>query len=75
MFGYFKKLLKIYNILSNYMEVSVILDWDGLLPMKSSPIDEGREVFERLLQEQCFVVDERELNNLAGVDFNEIFGC
>lgn len=68
MFGYFRKLLKIYKVLSNYMEVSVVLDWEGILPMKSSPVDEGREVFERLLNEQCFVVDEEELNNFAGVD-------
>lgn len=69
MLGYFKKLLKIYNMLSNYMEVSIVLDWEEILPMKSSPIDEGREVFERLLKEQCFVVDEHELNSLAGVDY------
>lgn len=75
MIGYFKKLLKIYNMLNNYMEVSIILDWQGILPMKSSPIDEGREVFEKLLKEQCFVVSEEELNNLAGVDFDAIFGC
>jgi hypothetical protein len=50
------------------MEVSIVLDWEGILPMKSSPVDEGKEVFEKLLNEQCFVVDEEELNNFAGVD-------
>ena len=72
---YSRRHIHVYNMLNNYMEVSIILDWQGILPMKASPIDEGKEVFEKLLKEQCFVVGEEELNNLAGVDFDAIFGC
>lgn len=73
MFGYFKKILKIYNLLCNYMEVNVIIDWDGVLPMKASPIDLGREVFEKLLREQCYTIeDERDLLELTGVDIDEV---
>lgn len=75
MFGYFKKILKIYKMLCNYMEVNVIIDWDGVLPMKASPIDMGREVFEKLLREYCYTIsDEKDLLELTGVDEDEIYG-
>lgn len=73
MFGYFKKILKLYRMLNNYMEVNVVLDWDGVLPMKASPTDCGREVFEKLIREQCITIcDEQELLELCGVDIDEI---
>lgn len=37
------------KILSPYFNVSYIIDEDFLLPYKSSPIDGGRDVFEKLL--------------------------
>lgn len=75
MFGYFKKILKIYRMLSNYMEVNVVLDWEGKLPMKASPTDCGKEVFEDLIHNQCFTVcEEGDLLELCGIgdDVNEV---
>ena len=69
MFGYFKKILKIYKMLSNYMEVNVVLDWEGLLPMKASPTDCGKEVFERLIKDHCETIcDEQDLLYLCGME-------
>ena len=69
MFGYFKKILKIYKMLSNYMEVNVVLDWEGLLPMKASPTDCGKEVFERLIKDYCETIcDEQDLLYLCGME-------
>lgn len=68
MFGYFKKILKIYRMLSNYMEVVVVLDWEGLLPMKASPTDCGRDIFERLVRESETFYDEQELLDLCGIE-------
>ena len=69
MFGYFKKILKIYRMLNNYMEVNVVLDWEGILPMKASPTDCGREVFEKLIREQCVTIcNEQELLELCGME-------
>lgn len=36
--------------LSPYFNVSILIDYDSLLPYKSSPIDGGKEIFERLLK-------------------------
>ena len=69
MFGYFKKILKIYKMLSNYMEVNVVLDWEGLLPMKASPTDCGKEVFESLIKDHCETIcDEQDLLYLCGME-------
>lgn len=43
------------KILSPYFNVSVIMDYDMILPYKSSPIDGGKEIFEKLLTERRFI--------------------
>ena len=69
MFGYFKKILKIYRMLNNYIDVNVVLDSEGILPMKASPTDCGREVFEKLIREQCVTIcNEQELLELCGME-------
>lgn len=40
------------NILAPYFNVSILIDYDFLLPYKSSPIDKDREVFEKILAER-----------------------
>ena len=56
-------------MLNNYMEVNVVLDWEGILPMKASTTDCGREVFEKLIREQCVTIcNEQELLELCGME-------
>ena len=43
------------KIFAPYFNVSVLMDYHFLLPYKSSPIDGGREVFEKILNEQLKV--------------------
>lgn len=43
------------KILSPYFNVSILLDYDFLLPYKSSPIDEGKDIFEEILQHRRIV--------------------
>lgn len=46
---------KIAKTLSTFFSTSIIIDWKHLLPYKASPIDCGREVFEKLLKERYYV--------------------
>ena len=43
---------KIAKILTPYFNVSILIDYDLELPFKDSPVDMGKEVFERLLREK-----------------------
>ena len=43
------------KILTTFFDVSVIMDFDMILPTKSSPIDGGKEIFEKLLKERIYV--------------------
>lgn len=45
---YYKKA----KILSPYFNVSYLMDYDFILPYKSSPIDGGREAFEHILKKR-----------------------
>lgn len=50
---YEQKLLKIISPLLPYVNVSVIMDYDHLLPQKKmSPTDAGKEIFEQLYHER-----------------------
>lgn len=40
------------RLLSPYFNVSILIDYDFVLPYKSSPIDGGKETFEKLLAER-----------------------
>lgn len=50
-----EKYIEKAKILSPYFNVSILMDYDFLLPYKSSPIDGGKEIFEKLLQERRIV--------------------
>lgn len=43
------------NILAPYFNVSILIDYDFILPYKSSPIDGGKEIFEKLLKERRII--------------------
>jgi len=45
-----KRYIEKAKILSQYFNVSILVDYDFDLPFKSSPIDGGKEIFEKLLK-------------------------
>lgn len=47
-----KEYEKLGRILSKYFNVSILLDWDLQLQYKSSPIEGGKEYFEKLLKQR-----------------------
>jgi hypothetical protein len=46
---------KLAHILTPYFNVSVLLDWDLQLSYKSSPIEGGKEYFEKLLRQRLIL--------------------
>lgn len=50
-----KEYTKIAKTLAPFFSVSILIDWDGILPYKASPIDCGPEVFEKLLEKKHYV--------------------
>lgn len=51
-----QKYLQKGKILSQFFNVSILMDYDFLLPYKSSPIDGGKEIFEKILAERRIVI-------------------
>lgn len=47
-----KEYLKLATILTPYFNVSILLDYDLELSYKDSPVDKGKEVFDRILKER-----------------------
>ena len=43
------------KILAPYFNVSILMDYDFLLPYKSSPIDGGKDIFEKILKDRRIV--------------------
>lgn len=43
------------KILAPYFNVSILMDYDFLLPYKSSPIEGGKEIFEKILQDRRII--------------------
>lgn len=43
------------KILSPYFNVSVLMDYDFILPYKSSPIDGGKDIFEKMIKERLII--------------------
>lgn len=52
---YAEKIMKIYGKMTNRYNVSVIWDTEGLLNYKDSPVDQGKEVFEKLYRNRLFI--------------------
>lgn len=50
-----EKYIEKAKILSSYFNVSVLIDYDFVLEYKSSPIDGGKEIFEKLLSERIII--------------------
>ena len=50
-----KKYIEKAKILAPYFNVSYLMDYDFELPYKSSPIDGGREIFEKILKNRRIV--------------------
>lgn len=49
------KYMEIGGKLTPYFKVSVLIDWDGLLNYKDSPIDGGPEIFNKLFKDRFYV--------------------
>ena len=62
--SYFKKLLKIYRLVGNYMQMYVIADFDDRLDYKDAPIDRGKEIYEELFKERKLIYDESILEDM-----------
>lgn len=46
---------RMFGAAKNFFNISLILDWDMRLSHKNSPIDQGREIFETLLQNRYYL--------------------
>jgi len=53
--NYAHKIFSIFSKLKTRYVVSVIWDVHGLLEMKDSPVDKGKEVYEQLLSERVYI--------------------
>ena len=62
--SYFKKLLKIYRLVGNYMQMYVLADFGNRLDYKDAPIDRGREIYEELFEERKLIYDESILEDM-----------
>lgn len=49
---YEQKLLRIVNPIIPFVNVSVIMDYEGLTQLKDAPTDRGREIFEKLYHQR-----------------------
>lgn len=50
-----KKYISKAKILAPYFNISILMDKDFILPYKSSPIDGGKEIFEKLLADRMVI--------------------
>lgn len=58
------KMRKIYNMLRDFVNVSVILCWDNRLDYKDSPLDKGKEVFLELLHERYYIEEDEDFEEI-----------
>lgn len=61
---YVHKLQKAVGLLMHYFNVSIMLCWDQRLQYKDAPIDQGRIIFEELLDERYLIENIEELEEL-----------
>lgn len=52
---YAKKMFSIFKKLKNRYNLSIIWDKEGLLNRKDSPVDQGKEVFEKLIKDRIII--------------------
>ena len=50
-----RNLLKLYSKYKNYITVSFIFDKDMITPYKSSPTDNGKDIFLKLYKERIIL--------------------
>lgn len=50
-----QKYIQKAKLLSPYFNVSILMDYDFLLPYKSSPIDGGKDIFEKILKNRRII--------------------
>ena len=50
-----QKYIQKAKLLAPYFNVSILMDYDFLLPYKSSPIDGGKDKFEQILKNRRIV--------------------
>lgn len=62
--SYFKKLLKIYKLVGNYMQMYVVADFKDRLDYKDAPIDKGKEIYEELFKERKLIYEESILEDM-----------
>ena len=62
--NYFKKLIKIYKLVGNYMQMYVLADFGNRLNYKDAPIDKGKEIYEELFKERKLIYDESILEDM-----------
>ena len=53
--AYEQKLLKTVLPLTKYTNTYVVMDYEGLLPYKGSPSDNGRETLEKLMKKKIYI--------------------
>ena len=61
---------KMGAILMKYFNVAILLDWDLKLPYKSSPIEGGKDYFEKLLRERLLYIRNLKFR-LKGMIFDD----
>lgn len=61
---YIQNLIKIGNMLLNYVNMSIIACWDDRLDYKDAPIDKGKDMFIELSEERYLLEDTEELKEL-----------
>ena len=58
-------IIKIYNLLKNWCNVYLVADFEDILEYKDSPVDRGKEVWETMIKDNCWLIeDEEELEEL-----------
>ena len=62
--AHIKKLKKMVSTLTNYFNVQLVMCYDNRLDYKDSPVDQGRETFEALMQERVMIYQAEELDEL-----------
>lgn len=61
---YLQRLSRLVKQLTPYFKVELLLDLNDTLPLKGSPVDAGKDVYEQLVQSRYFIEEAEELESL-----------